>query len=150
MPIRFKLKQLFPLIIIFLFSVLSCFGQQDPSDGDPVRTAVEDYYIKGLKTRDFSLIEYICIPETMLYGVRSNGNLGSTTLERWSLRFDPENPPFKSLESEITRVDVIGTTAQVKIRFTMDGREIHDLLNMLLIEGRWRIVNIIDYATPGD
>ena len=40
--------------------------------------------------------------------------------------------------------------AQVKIPFLMDGREIHDLLNVLKIDGRWRIVNIIDYATPGE
>ena len=148
-PLRYnQLKNLTPLFLIFLLSVIQCYGQTPEGEENKVKEAVEDYYIAGLETRNFKLIESICIDEAKLYGVRANGSLGITTLEQWSPRFDPDNPPFRSLESEITKVDLEGNAAQVKIRFVMDGREIHDLLNLLEIEGRWRIVNIIDYATP--
>lgn len=150
-PLRYnQIKSLSTLFLIFILSVIQCYGQSLQVEGNKVKEAVQNYYIAGLKSRNFSLIESICIDEAKLYGVRADGSLGITTLEQWSLRFDPENPPFKSLESEISKVDLEGNAAQVKIRFVMDGREIHDLLNLLKIEGRWRIVNIIDYATPSE
>jgi len=150
-PLRYnQLKSLPTLFLFFLLSVIQCYGQSPQVDENKVKEAVEHDYIAGLKSRDFKLIERICIDEAKLYGVRADGSLGITTLEQWSRRFDPENPPFKSLESEITKIDLVGDAAQVKIRFVMDGREIHDLLNLLKVEGRWRIINIIDYATPSE
>lgn len=143
-----QLESYLAFFLIFLLNGAYSFGQTVQSETSNVRDAVTNYYIKGLETRNFDLIESICIDETKLYGVRPDGSLGITTLEKWSRRFDPENPPFKSLKSEITKVDVVGNIAQVKIRFVMDGREIFDLLNLLKLEERWRIVNIIDYASP--
>jgi len=121
-------------------------GDFTTKEKEQITSAVEDYYIKGLQTRDFSLIRTICIEETLLYSVRPDGNLNETSLDRWSLRFDPASPPFKSLDYEILGVDFEGTAAQVKIKFILDKeRIIHDYLNMLKIQGEWRIVNIIDY-----
>ena len=99
-------------------------GNTSETEKEAVRKAVEDYYIKGLKTRDFSLITTICIPEARLYGIRSDNSLAETTLQSWSRRFDPQNPPFKTLTAEIIKTDVRGTAAQVAIRFVMDGRGI--------------------------
>ena len=111
-----------------------------------IKQAVEDYYIKGLRIRDFSLIKTICIPETVLMSARQDGTLGVTTLEKWSQRFDPKNPPFKKLDALIETIDKEGTAAQVKIQFIVDSqREVTDYLHMLKLEGRWRIVHIIDY-----
>ena len=131
------------------FIVSSLFGA--PSDlptkeKEHITVAVENYYIKGLQTRDFSLIRTICINETMLYSVLPDSSLSAISLEKWSKRFDPSSPPFKSLDYEILKVDVEGTAAQVKIKFILDKKHIiHDYLNMLIIKGEWRIVNIIDF-----
>jgi len=150
-PVRYKQSASYlTILFIFLLSGVHSFGQTLQSETNNIKDAVKNYYIKGLETRNFDLIESICIAEAKLYGVRQDGSLGITTLEEWSKRFDPDNPPFKSLESEITKVDQVGNAAQVKIRFVMDGRDIHDLLNLLKIEARWRIVNMIDYASPND
>lgn len=98
-PLRYKqLKILYTLFLFFLLSVFQCYGQPAQVEENKVKDAVENYYINGLKTRNFKLIESICIDEAKLYGVRTDGSLGITTLEQWSRRFDPENPPFKSLE----------------------------------------------------
>lgn len=131
------------------FIALSIFGA--PSDlttkeKEQITVAVENYYIKGLQTRDFSLIRTICISETKLYSVLSDSSLNTTTLEKWSKRFDPSSPPFKTLDYEILKVDFEGTAAQVKIKFILDNeRIIHDYLNILKIKGEWRIVSIIDF-----
>ena len=111
-----------------------------------VREAVDSLYIKGLETRDFDLIRKICVPEVVLMSVSSDSSLNTTTLGKWSERFDPDNPPFKSLDSSISSVDISGTAAQVKIHFVVDGdRRVTDYLSMLKIGGVWRVVNIIDY-----
>jgi hypothetical protein len=111
-----------------------------------IQKAVEDLYIKGLQIRDFNLIQSICIPEALLMSADRNGKFHSTSLERWSKRFDPKNPPFKQLEYCIVKIDREGTAAQVKIVFIVDNsRQVTDYLHMLKLEGKWRIVNIIDY-----
>jgi hypothetical protein len=111
-----------------------------------IKQAVEDLYIKGLINRDFGLITTVCIPETLLLSADQEGKLHTTTLERWSKRFDPENPPFQKLDYCIVKIDRAGTAAQVKISFLVDSkRHVTDFLHMLKIDGKWRIVNIIDY-----
>ena len=115
-------------------------------DEDQIKNAVEQYYIKGLKERNFSLIRTICINEAKLYGISTDSSLNISTLDQWSKKFDPKNPPFKTPEYEIKKIDFEGTAAQVKILFTVNGNtKIHDFLDLLKIEGQWRIVNIIDY-----
>lgn len=142
------MKKIFTPILLG-FIALSVFGAPNDlkcNENEQITHAVENYYIKGLKTRDFSLIRTICIDETNLYSVLSDSSLHTTTLDKWSLRFDPGSPPFKTLDYEILKVDHVGTAAQVKIKFNLDNeRIIHDYLNMLKIKGEWRIVNIIDY-----
>lgn len=150
------MKNLNIIIIVLLFLCYpQVFSQEidktkiatsDVIEETEIRLAVEDQYIKGLQIRDFELIKAICIPEARLMGVNQNGQFNIRTLEIWSKRFDPENPPFKKLVYSILKIDREGTAAQVKILFLVDSRYyITDFLNMLKIEGRWRIVNIIDF-----
>ena len=111
-----------------------------------VEQAVEELYIRGLRIRDFDLIRTVCLPEAVLMSVRSDGSLSVTTLDRWSQRFDPANPPFRQLQSSIVTIDREGTAAQVKILFVIDGeRRVTDFLHLLKVDGRWRITGIIDY-----
>jgi hypothetical protein len=111
-----------------------------------IKRAVEDLYIKGLQTRDFGLIETVCIPETNLMSADRDGEFHLTTLQKWSKRFDPANPPFNELDYAIVKIDREGTAAQVKIAFTVDSsRQVTDFLHMLKLGGEWRIVNIIDF-----
>ena len=111
-----------------------------------IQRSVIDYYIKGLQIRDFDLIRTICIPEAVLMSTGRDNLLHITTLDMWSKRFDPKNPPFKNLDYAIIKIDREGTAAQVKILFIVDGKNrVVDYLNLLKIKGNWRIVNIIDY-----
>ncbi len=137
------------IFILFLLTVIfsNLFGYQPTADGEEeaIRKAVIHLYVKGLQTRDFSLIREICIDEARLYGVRNDSNININTLDKWEKRFDPNNPPFKSLDYKIKKIDWEGNAAQVKILFTIDEkREVHDFLNLLKVKGKWRIINIID------
>ena len=135
---------------LILFSASTAAGQtkstQMLSEENQVRNAVESLYVKGLITRDFELIRKICVPEAKLMGATERGTLNVTTLDKWSARFDPDNPPFETIDYCISKVDVVGAAAQVKIIFIVNSRtEVTDFLNMLEVQGAWRIVNIIDY-----
>ena len=146
-------KNVFALINVFFFTMI--FAQESvPSEKkteqtieeNKIRHIVEAQYIKALQIRDFELIRTVCIPQAKLMGVNREGQLNITTLDMWSKRFDPQNPPFKKLEYEILKIDMEGTAAQVKIRFLVNSKNfITDYLHMLKLEGKWRIVNIIDF-----
>ncbi len=111
-----------------------------------VRRAVNDYYIKALETRDFSLMESICLPHAVLQGSRATGELRTTDLAKWSKRFTPGKLPLDSLTSDISKIDVEGRAAQVRIDFVINGKTpITDYLNLVRVEGRWRITNIVDH-----
>jgi len=119
---------------------------QSLSEEDQVRHAVESLYVKGLATRDSGLIRTICVPGTKLMGTTEGGTLNVTDLDQWSARFDPDNPPFQTIDYCVSKIDVAGTAAQVKIVFIVDSTTtVTDFLNMLKLQGEWRIVNIIDY-----
>ena len=136
------------ILLLVPFSALPATDGETREEDDQDRRiseVVESQYIRGLRTRDFSLITAICIPEAKLMGAR-DGELRVTTLEKWSKRFDPENPPFQKLDATIEKIDRVGTVAQVKIAFVIDSTEkVTDFLNMVEIDGKWRVVNIIDF-----
>lgn len=150
-----KILQIIPfLLILYLFPVSSQENIESQKNADEnqtieekeIREVVKNLYIKGLQIRDFELIKAICIPEAKLMSINQKGKLYVTSLEKWSKRFDPKNPPFKKLDFSILKIDREGTSAQVKILFLVDSKKyITDFLHMLKIEGKWKIVNIIDY-----
>ena len=140
-------------LVVFLLGIIpvaSAGLQADESDKTSdellIREAVVALYIKGLQTRDFELIRAVCIPEAVLMSVGDDDKLHVTSLDTWSKRFDPKKPPFETLDYTILRIDTAGTAAQVRILFIVDGnKRVTDFLNLLKVEGRWRVVNIIDF-----
>ena len=152
-----KLKIIFIVLFVLYFfpvdsqEITETFKETNKNqtqliEENEIRLAVENQYIKGLQIRDFELIKAICIPETKLMGINQSGQLNVTTLDKWSKKFDPKNPPFKNLDFSILKIDREGTAAQVKILLLVDSKNyITDFLHMLKIEEKWKIVNIIDY-----
>ena len=154
------MKKRLPIITILFLLIFLIFMQPHAGDlnanqeedifrldeENMIKKAVEDQYIKGIKIRDFELIKEICIPEARLMSADRNGEFHLTTLEKWSRRFDPSNPPFENLDACIVKIDREGSAAQVKILFIVDKKQkVIDFLHMLKLDGEWRIVNIIDY-----
>ena len=140
-------------LVVFLLGIIpvaSAGLQADESDKTSdemlIQEAVVALYIKGLQTRDFELIRAVCIPEAVLMSVGDDDKLRVTSLDTWSKRFAPAPSPFERLDYTILRIDTAGTAAQVRILFIVDGnRRVTDFLNLLKVEGRWRVVNIIDF-----
>ena len=139
-----------PLVVVQLLTTAFLLAAGEDRSPKPdvereILRTVEELYVEGLRIRDFDRIRSICWPDTRLMGVRRDGTPNTTTLDEWSRRFDPDDPPFETLEHTIRSIHVAGTAAQVQIRFVIDGdRVITDYLQLLKIDDRWRIVHIID------
>ena len=141
-----KIVSVCSLVLVALLAPVGAGPSSRENEETLIKKAVEDLYIKGLQTRDFGLIEAVCIPEARLMSAGRDDELHLTTLQEWSKRFDPNNPPFNKLDYSIVKIDREGTAAQVRIAFTMDSsRHVTDFLHMLKLGGKWRIVNIIDF-----
>ncbi len=131
------------VLVLLAASLPSALGAD--SEEARIEARVVELYVGGLVSRDFSLIRTICIPEMLMRGVNREGKVNVTSLDKWSKRFDPAKPPFEKLEHTIASVQRKGDAAQVRIDFVIDGkREITDFLQLLKIEGVWRIVSVID------
>ncbi len=141
----------FTLVVLSLLPATSSLTAQEGDheasrENSIIAETVESLYIKGLQTREFALIRTICVPDALLMGTDQEGRLRITTLDEWSMRFDPDAPPFESLDYHIAKVDRSGTAAQVKIEFLVNGETpVTDYLHMLRLGDVWRVVNIIDY-----
>jgi hypothetical protein len=137
------------LIIVLALPIGSNTSTLDMSNDELlIYNSIVELYIKGLEIRDFELIRTICVPDAQLMSVDDADMFHVTSLDEWSKRFDPDRPPFRTLEHSILKIDVAGTAAQVKILFIVDGnRQVIDYLHMLKLEGKWRIANIIDSQT---
>jgi hypothetical protein len=147
------LKTLFSVIFVFCYypifsqeNIKTIIDTNNTIEETEIKLVIENQYIEGLRTRNFSLIRNICMPETKLMNASDNGEFYVATLDSWSKKFDPLKPPFKKLEYSILKIDRTETAAQVKILFLIDSKNyVTDFLHMLRIEGKWQIVNIIDY-----
>ncbi len=145
---------LFRLIIVSILTLMfiSPLISQDKSISSilseklEIKRVVENFYIKGLRIRDFKLIREVCIVDAKLMGVNRDKNLQVTTLDQWSKKFDPKKPPLKKLFAEVGKIDLVGTAAQVTLNLIInDKQKVTDYLNMLKIQNKWKIVNIIDF-----
>ena len=68
-PVRYKQSASYlAFLFIFLLSGVYSFGQMQHSETSNIKDAVKNYYIKGLETRNFDLIESICIAEKNYMG----------------------------------------------------------------------------------
>ncbi len=142
-----KLTTMFCLLVLFSCYLFSQENQQSNIREEiKIKKAVIEKYVEGLKTRNFELIRNVCISETKLMNATDKGKYNLTTLDSWSKRFDPNNPPFKKLEYSILKVDRVGTAAQVKLLLIVNSKtRIIDFLHMLKLDNQWKIVSIIDY-----
>lgn len=56
--------------------------------------------------------------------------------------WNDENGPAKDMKSTITRIDVVGTAASVKLELeNWTGHRFTDFFNLLKIDGKWQMMN---------
>lgn len=127
----------------FLFAVLFggglyCFGQT-AGDEAGVRLALE-HYLSGEGSR----VEKAFHPSaTMKYIDAKTGSFKDVPIADYIARVKANTGPRTERKTEILFMNVEGNAAQAKIKLDMEKVILYDYMNLLLIDGEWKIVSKI-------
>lgn len=118
-----------------------------PSDQAAVRAVVERY-LHGLKFNDVPSLQAAFWPEAKLLFIKRDGTIGQLTQAEWQKGFVASAGKEEEGTLAITSVDITDNAASVKVTETYPKSIYVDYLNLLRVQGEWRIVNKIYTSRP--
>ena len=108
-----------------------------------IRDDLEKYYVRGHSDYNPDLYREILHPEWKMFQLEE-GVMRLVDRDEFCTWYEPEKRnPDLFWEFEILRVDVMGDTAQVKLRLENQRVLYTDYLQMMKITGKWWIVHKI-------
>jgi Putative lumazine-binding len=105
--------------------------------------AVVTKYLHGLKFNDVASFKAAFWPEAKLFWVKRDSTVGQLTQEEWYKGFVGSAGKEEAGELGIVSVNITDNAASVKVLETYPTDVYVDYLNLLRINGEWRIVNKI-------
>ena len=141
------------LATLFLAAVLpgsapALQAQATPSPAEAQVRAVVERYLHGLKFNNTKDFEAAFWPEARLMFVKKDGSIGQLTQQEWYKMFAGAEGKEEQGTLKILAVDVTDNAASVKVIETYPASVYVDYLNLLHINGEWRIVNKIYTSRP--
>ena len=134
----------------------SLFGPAANSDTVPGedRAAIESaiqHYFHANDTADPDELVLAFHPVSIMYGNRNGAFVGVDQPE-WQARLRKERaegkPPNKATWRKILSVDISGDVASAKLQSDFPTFQFLDYVNLVKIDGTWRIVNKVYYRKP--
>lgn len=116
-------------------------------DETKVREVVSRY-LHGLKFNDTVSFHESFWPDAKLMFVRRDGTLGQLSQAEWYRGFAASAGKEEEGQLRVVSVEVIGTAASAKVEEVYATSVYVDYLNLLRLNGQWRIVNKIYVALP--
>lgn len=117
------------------------------SEETAVRQTVQ-HYLYGLKHNDVESLRKAFYPEAKLFFVNRDNQLSQLTQEQWYRGFVASAGKEEKGDLRITKVDITGTAASVKVEEFYDDSKYTDYLSLLKFNGAWKIVNKIYVVEP--
>lgn len=108
-----------------------------------IRTAIEQYYFKGIYEGNTALLEQVFYKDALLFGDIKGEPYFKTAqqyIEGVGSRLSPEKSG-KPFEAVIISIDVINTIAAVKLNVKMYNHHYYNFITFHLMNGKWLIVN---------
>ena len=134
------------IIIAVAFCLLTTVAlADDTAEMASIRKAIEDLYFKGQKHHDRELLSKVFHQSGHLHAVLSDGSFWTMPAPQWIQRKDPNKKPSQS-DYYIDEITIAGTAASVTAREDTGTWVLTDHLNMLKVDGEWRIVSKIFYS----
>ncbi len=121
---------------------------QAPATPEAQVRAVVERYLHGLKFNDTNDLEAAFWPDARLMFVKKDGSIGQLTQQEWYKMFAGAEGKEEQGTLKILAVDVTDNAASVKVIETYPKSVYVDYLNLLHINGEWRIVNKIYTSRP--
>ena len=123
-------------------------AQATPSPAEAQVRAVVERYLHGLKFNNPKDFEAAFWPEARLMFIKKDGSIGQLTQQEWYKMFAGAEGKEEQGTLKILAVDVTDNAASVKVIETYPKSVYVDYLNLLHINGEWRIVNKIYTSRP--
>ena len=134
-----------PILIFLAFSVItfSAMGQEEHT---AVAKAV-NYYLDGGTNNDFETLKKAFHPDATMRWIGEDYT-DVNALEFFESRMKP-GPP-QNRETRIAMIDVTGNAATAKLEIEYPTFTFIDYMNLLKIEGEWKIISKIFYRRTHD
>ena len=139
------MRKSFIIILVVLCLLTTIAFADDTAEMAAVRKAIEELYFKGQKHHDRELLSRVFHESGHLHAVLSDGSFWTMPAPQWIRRKDPSKEPSQS-DYYIDEITIAGTAASVTAREETRTWVITDHLNLLKIDGKWRIVSKIFYS----
>ena len=130
------------LIILLLFSVQTAVAQ-DANEFEAVTTTL-NYYLDGGTNNDFNTLKQAFHPDASMQFITGEGeHQNVNALEFFGSRMKPG--PKSDRQTRITSIEINGTAASARIEIDYETFRFIDYMNLLKIDGEWKIVSKIFY-----
>ncbi|WP_370897879.1 nuclear transport factor 2 family protein [Chryseobacterium gossypii] len=117
--------------------------ERNPIQEAEIKTAIEQYYFKGIFKGDTVLLKQVFHKDALIFGDIKGAPYFKTAdqyIEGVENRVSPEKSgkPFKA---EIIFIDVINTIASVKLNVKMYDYNYYNFITFHKVNGQWLIIN---------
>ncbi len=129
-------------VLLFIFSTIATYAQIP--EHDQVKAAVS-YYLEGGTNNDFETLKKAFHKDATMKFISNAGYKEVNALEFFKKVIKPG--PKQNRKTKVVSIDVEGTSAQAKLRIDYDTFAFIDFMNLLKIDGEWKIVNKIFYRS---
>lgn len=134
------------LVLAVLSSAHAVDSKQNPEDAAILQTV--QHYLHGLKFNDVESLKKAFYPEAKLFFVKKNGELGQLSQAEWYEGFKSIAGKEEEGDLRVASIDVSGNVASAKIEEDYPKSHYTDYVSLLKLNGEWKIVNKIYFASP--
>ena len=132
--------------LFFMLSILvstTTINAQDHNDEYLAISNTLDYYLTGGTNNDFLMLAKAFHSSATMKFVNNDGYKEVNALEFFKAGMKPG--PKQQRTTKIVFIDVSGNSASAKLRISYDGFSFHDYMQLLKIDGEWKITSKIFY-----
>ena len=140
-----------PMHVALVLLVAPCClaAQRETNGGDEARVrSIVTAYLHGLKFNDIRDFQSAFWPDAKLLFVRRDSTIGQLSQAEWYKMFTGSAGKEEEGTLRIAALDITDNAASVKVIETYPKSIYVDYLNLLRLQGEWRIVNKIYTSRP--
>ncbi len=134
------------LITLLLLTTSTMVFSQNGADEEAIRTTL-NYYLEGGTNNDFETLKKAFHSTATMRYITNDGYKDVNALEFFGSRMKPG--PKQDRQTEIVYVDVMGNAAHAKLIIKYQDFAFIDFMNLLKVDGEWKIVGKIFYRDNG-
>ena len=119
----------------------------DFNDRKAITNLLTSYYLKGAISGKGSEMKPTFYNDASWYGYVGQDLIAGPIQSLYD--WHDNNGAAKDLVYKISKIDIVGTVANVRIELdNWKGSRFTDFLNMLKVDGKWKVMNKVFYLHP--